>query len=120
MTNPKSRLEKYQGKGTLTPNKTIDFPIKQDKSMHNFLHHLSVEKDTEIVKAANLMKYLSEKDIDIRILNNIRVEFLKKDKQEKGALPIEDFLKIFRTIAKLNSEEVETRLLDQLQVRLSL
>lgn len=97
-------------------NKTFDFPLKKNESLHNFLVSAGTDQEVELINAAKLMKYLVDRGVDIRILNNIRVEFLKKDKEEKGELSVDDFIKMFRTISKQESDEVEKKIIEYLKV----
>ena len=68
------------------------------------------------MNAAQLMRYLYDIGIDIRILNNIRTEFLKKDNSEQGFISTDEFIKIFRTISKHDSQEMEDKVISFLQV----
>jgi len=67
------------------------------------------------MQAAKLMRYLLEKGLDTRIMNNIRLEFLRKDQNEKGFLNTDDFIKIFRTITKQDSIETEQKIRESLE-----
>ena len=70
----------------------------------------------DLMNAAQLMRYLYDIGIDIRILNNIRTEFLKKDNSEQGFISTDEFIKIFRTISKHDSQEMEDKVISFLQV----
>ena len=65
-----------------------------------------------MMQAVNLIKYLLEQGLDNRIMNNIRIDFLSKIQSEYGYLKIDDFLKMFRTISKLNNSEMEEKVVD--------
>ena len=68
------------------------------------------------MNVAQLMRYLYDIGIDIRILNNICTEFLKRDKSEQGSLSTDEFIKVFRTISKHDSPEMESKVVNFLQV----
>jgi len=91
----------------------LPVPINQNPAYY-FQSGVECE-DSAFPDAGKLMKYLADQGVDTRILNNIRLEFFKLDKEDKG-LPIDQFSKIFKTISKLESDEAEKQIIAFLKV----
>jgi hypothetical protein len=99
-------------------NKGLKIPLKVNESLNKFLHTTAMNNsDIDVEKAGALMKYLSEKVIDLKILNRVRIEFLKTDINEQGWLTVEQFTKILRKSSKQESEEVDQKIINYFKVR---
>lgn len=64
------------------------------------------------MQAVVLIKYLQDKGIDMRILNNIRIDFLSKIPSENSSMDSDDFVTLFRTISKIKDAEMEEKLMN--------
>uniref|UniRef100_A0A7S3N5E6 EF-hand domain-containing protein n=1 Tax=Euplotes harpa TaxID=151035 RepID=A0A7S3N5E6_9SPIT len=114
---PRSVERQSKGKVNKLLNNSIDFPLaRKTEALDGFINQMKkTPAELDIMNAAQLMKYLYDIGIDIRILNLIRSEFLKQDKNEKGELPTTDFIKIFRMVSKHDSQEMESKVINFLQ-----
>lgn len=98
-------------------NAGMKIPMKNNESLNKFLQNTVLStKDIDVEQAATLMKYLCEKGIDIRILNRVRLEFLKIDKNEQGWLTVDQFKNILKMSSKEDSEEVEQKIINYFKV----
>lgn len=98
-------------------NSGMKIPMKNNEALNKFLNSTVLNaKNIDVEQAATLMKYLCEKGIDIRILNRVRLEFLKIDKNEQGWLTVEQFKSIFKMSSKEESEEVEQKIINYFKV----
>jgi hypothetical protein len=99
-------------------HKGVKIPLKVNESLNKFLHTTAMSNsDIDVEKAGALMKYLSEKVIDLKILNSVRIEFLKTDINEQGWLTVDQFTKILRKSSKQTSEEVDQKIINYFKVQ---